>query len=279
MKKIILTAFVFSGLLCTTQAQIKMPAPSPVQTIKQDFAMSSIELTYSRPSLKGRKVLGEQDPWGKVWRTGANAATKIRFNEPVEIAGKMIDSGTYVIYTIPREKEPWDVIINKGLNNWGSDGYKESEDVHRFTAGPEKNKKQHTETFTMQFGNIKPESCELSIMWSDWTLSFQINVNIKNKIREQVEAALKGDKKPYWQAANFYYEWDKNYEKALEMVNKAIEGNATGFWMYLQKAKILRDMGNKADALTAAQKCVELATTAKNDAYIKQGNDLVKELK
>jgi tetratricopeptide (TPR) repeat protein len=94
-----------------------------------------------------------------------------------------------------------------------------------------------------------------------------------------VETALKGDKKPYWNAANFYYEWDKDYPKALENVNKAIEENKTGFWMYLLKAKILRDMGNKSEATMAAQKCVELATTAKNDAYIKQGGDLIKELK
>ncbi|MBL7728567.1 MAG: DUF2911 domain-containing protein, partial [Dinghuibacter sp.] len=114
MKKIILAAFVCAALAGTAGAQVRMPAPSPVQTIKQDFGTASIELTYSRPSLKGRKVLGDQDPWDKVWRTGANAATKIRFNEPVTIGGKKIDTGVYVIYTVPRKKDPWDVIINKG---------------------------------------------------------------------------------------------------------------------------------------------------------------------
>jgi hypothetical protein len=279
MKRYILTAFAFASIIGAMQAQVKMPAPSPTQSIKQDFGTASIELTYSRPSVKGRKILGQQDPWGKVWRTGANAATRIRFNEPVEIGGKKIDSGTYVIYTVPRKNEPWDVIINKGINNWGTDGYKESDDICRFTASPVKKRKQHTETFTMLFANIKPESCELSIMWDNWTLSFPITVNIKDKIRAQVETALKTDNKPYWNAANFYYEWDKDYPKALENVNKAIEENKTGFWMYLLKAKILRAMGNKSEATIAAQKCVELATTAKNDAYIKQGGNLIKELK
>jgi hypothetical protein len=277
MKKMILSAFAVAYLFSATTAQIKMPAPSPTQTIKQDFGVSSIELTYSRPSLKGRKILGAQDPWDKVWRTGANAATRIRFNDPVEVGGKKIDSGTYVLYTIPREKEAWDVIINKGLDNWGSDGYKEEQDVCRFKATPVAN--SHTETFTMQFGNIKPESCELSIMWDKWALSFPITTNIKEKIRTQVENALKPERKPYWQAAQFYYEWDKNNPKALEMVNKAIEDNAKGFWMYLLKGKILRDMGKKTEAAEAAKKCVELATTAKNDAYIKMGNDLITELK
>lgn len=279
MKKLILTTLALAGLFCMSEAQVKMPAPSPVQTLKQDFGLSSIELTYSRPSLKGRKVVGEQDPWDVIWRTGANAATRLRFNDPVMIGGKMLDSGTYVLYTIPHKKGDWDVVINKGINNWGTDGYKESEDVVRFTATPGKVKKMKTETFTMQFENIKPESCDLSIMWDDWWLSFPITVNIKDKIRSQVEAALQTDKKPYWQAANFYYDWEKDYAKALDNVNKAIEGNQQGFWMFLLKAKILRSMGRNDEAKAAAQKTVELATTAKNDAYIKQGNDLIKELK
>lgn len=279
MKKLILTTLALAGLFCMSEAQVKMPAPSPVQTLKQDFGLSSIELTYSRPSLKGRKVVGDQDPWGVIWRTGANAATRLRFNDPVTIGGKWIDSGIYVLYTIPREKDDWDVIINKGINNWGTDGYKESEDVVRFTATPGKVKKMKTETLTMQFENIKAESCDLAIMWDDWWLSFPITVNIKDKIKQQVEAALQTDKKPYWQAANFYYEWEKDYPKALENIDKAIEGNKQGFWMYLVKAKILRSMGRNDEAKAAAQKTVELATTAKNDAYIKQGNDLIKELK
>jgi hypothetical protein len=277
MRKLLLSALFIGGFL-TGQAQVRMPQASTTQTIKQEFGLASIELTYSRPNLKGRKVVGEQDPWDKMWRTGANAATKIRFNEPVTIGGKQVDTGTYVIYTIPRKKEAWDVIINKGITNWGTDGYKESEDVARFQASPIKMKGK-METLTMQFANIKDESCELHIMWDNWALPIPITVNIKDKLRAQIETALQGEKKPYWTAAQFYYNWDKNYEKALENVNKAIEGNAKGFWMYLLKGKILRDMGKKDEAKAAAQKCVELATDAKNDAYIKQGNDLLKELK
>ena len=84
MKKIIL--FVLTGALLSgsSLAQVKMPAPSTTQTIKQDFGMSSVELTYSRPNMKGRKVYGDLVPYNKLWRTGANGATKIRFNDPVE---------------------------------------------------------------------------------------------------------------------------------------------------------------------------------------------------
>jgi hypothetical protein len=278
MKKICF-AIAASCITAASFAQVKMPAPSTTQTIKQDFGTSFVELTYSRPNLKGRKIVGGQDPWDIIWRTGANAATKIKFNEPPTIGGKQLDTGTYVIYTIPHKSADWDIIINKGVNNWGTDGYKESEDVVRFKAPAVKNKKQKIETFTFQFANVKDESLDVQFMFDDWAVSFPVTINIKDKLRTQIEEALKGEKKPYWQAAQFYYTMDKNNDKALENVDKAIEGNAKGFWMYLLKAKILKDKGMKTEATAAAQKCVELATEAKNDAYVDQGNDLIKSLK
>src|SRR6187549_3075220 len=132
MKKIFMSAIAIAGFSMLSMAQVKMPAPSPVQTVKQDFAIGSIELTYSRPAAKGRKIFGDLVPYGKLWRTGANAATKIVFSEPVDFGGKKVDTGTYVLYTIPGE-DNWEVILNKGLTNWGIDGYKENQDVIRFT--------------------------------------------------------------------------------------------------------------------------------------------------
>ncbi|MEJ7588570.1 MAG: DUF2911 domain-containing protein [Ferruginibacter sp.] len=121
------------------EAQVIFPPPSPTQTINQEFGLGSIELTYSRPSAKGRRVFGDLVPYGKLWRTGANAATRIVFSDPVEIEGRRLDSGTYALYTIPGE-ESWEVIINKGARNAGTEGYKESEDVARFKIEPLKTK-------------------------------------------------------------------------------------------------------------------------------------------
>ena len=217
---LILTTLLFSAAI--SSAQVKMPAPSSTQTIKQDFGMGSIELTYSRPNAKGRKIFGDLVPWNKVWRTGANAATRIVFKDAVEIGGKKLDSGTYVLYTIPNI-DSWEIILNKGINNWGSDGYTDSADVCRFRVEPIK-MKDKLETFTMQFANIKPESCELHIKWDKTEVMIPISTNIKDKIRAQIEAAMLTDKKPYWQAAQFYNEYEKNLPKALENCTKAIEG-------------------------------------------------------
>ncbi len=277
MKKILLTALTFAGLTLAASAQVKMPAPSPTQIVKQEFGIGSVELVYSRPSSKGRKIFGDLVPYNKLWRTGANAATKIVFTEPVEFGGKKVDTGSYVLYTIPGTNS-WEVILNKGLKNWGTDGYNESEDVVRFTVTPYKEKRS-IETFTMEFTNIKPESCMLEIKWDKTGIAVPIVASFKSKVKAQIEAALKTDKKPYWQAAQFYNEFDKDLPKALENITKAIEGNDKAFWMWIYKAKIQKEMGDKTGAMASSQKSLDLANEAKNDDYIKINKDFQKGLK
>ena len=277
MKKILLSVIITTGLALMSTAQVKMPAPSPTQTIKQDFGIGTIELTYSRPSIKDRKIYGDLVPFNKLWRTGANAATRLVFSEPVEIAGKKIDSGAYVLYTIPGI-DSWEVILNKGLKNWGTDGYKETEDVVRFKIDPRRMKSK-LESFTMEFSDVKPEACSLDIKWEKTVVSIPIVANFRDKVRAQIEAAMKTDKKPYWQAAQFYKEYDNNLVKALENNIKAIEENEKAYWMWIYKAKIQKDMGDVDGAMISSKKSLELAVEAKNDDYVKMNKDLQKTLK
>lgn len=280
MKKYVLSVALIATCFLT-KAQVTMPAPSSTQTITQDFGMGKIVLTYSRPNLKERSYFQDKSdlaPFGEMWRTGANAATRLRFTDFVTMGGKDLDSGSYVLYTIPGA-DKWTIIINKGLDNWGTDGYKESDDVVRFTVPSHNLNTQAVESLTMQIGNIKPESCELYLMWGKTVVVIPITTNIKDRLRAQIEKALKNDAKPnYWQAANFYYEWDKDYPKALANVNKAIDGNADGFWMYLLKAKIHKEMGDMGKAKASAEKCKEVATKAKNDDYVKQADKFLQSL-
>ncbi len=277
MKKILLFALALAGFAIPGTSQVKMPAPSPVQTVKQEFGVGTIELTYSRPASKGRKIFGDLVPYNKLWRTGANAATKIVLTEPVEMGGKKLDTGTYVLYTIPGV-DTWEIIINKGLKNWGIDGYKESEDVIRFNAAPSKTKKK-VESFTMEFSDVKATTCTLEIKWDRTSVSIPLVASFLDKVRAQIDAAMKTAKKPYWQAAQFYNEYDKNLPLALENVTNAIEGNKEAYWMWLYKAKIQKEMGDKAGAMESSKKSMELATAAKNDDYIKMNKDLQKTLK
>ena len=243
--------------------------------------MGAIELTYSRPNIKGRTVLKEKSelaPLGSLWRLGANAATKIKFTDKVTIGGTELEAGTYIIYAIPG-KEIWDVIINKGINNWGTDGYKEAEDVVHVKVKTQKTTGFY-ETFTMQFVNIASETCELQMNWAGVQVALPISTNIKDRVRAQVEKALAADAvqaNTYNTAASFYYEFDKDYNKALVNITKAVEANKDAYWMQLLKARIEKALGDKVSAKASAQKCIDLAT-GKNADYVTFANELIKSL-
>jgi hypothetical protein len=280
MKKTLLLAGLFCSM--TAFAQIRMPQPSTTQKITQNFGLGTIELVYSRPNIKGRSLMKENSdlaPLGKLWRTGANAATRLTFSDKVMMGGKLLDTGSYVLYTIPG-KDYWEIILNKGLTNWGTDGYKESENVNSFKVKTEKSGSD-VETFTMQFGNVLPESCDIQIIWGKTMVNIPISTNVKDRIRAQVEKALSAEKvdaNTYFAAANFYFEWDKNPSAALTNVVKATEANPKAFYMFLLQAKIQQSLGDKIAARASAEKCIAAATEAKNDDYVKQASDLIHKL-
>lgn len=276
MLKKCITVAAFALCLSANAQQIKTPAPSPTQTIKQDFGVSFMELTYSRPNIRGRKVFGDLVPYGKLWRTGANAATRIRFADDVIIGGTQVKSGDYVLYTIPNQNE-WEVIINKGINNWGIDGYKPEEDVAHVKVKPMK-MDESMETFTMQFANMKPASAELHIMWEKTAIAVPITTDVDSKVMAQINNVMTKDNRPYGQAAAYYLDNGKDLNQALIWYDKALEQNPNAYWLYHQKANALAKLGKKEEAKTTAQKSMDLAKTANNQDYVHLNEKLLAEL-
>jgi tetratricopeptide (TPR) repeat protein len=274
-KLLALTLICCASFMADAQT-IKTPAPSPTQSVKQDFGISTIELNYSRPGMKGRKIFGDLVPYGKVWRTGANSATRLKFSDDVSIGGQVLKAGEYALYTVPNEKE-WEIIINKGSANWGTD-YKQEDDIFRVKATPVK-LDQPVESFTMQFANVKSGSADLQIMWDKTLVSVPITSDIDKKVMAQIDAAMNKDSRPYYQAAMYYLETGKDLNQALTWFDKAIEQNPTAYWVYHQKANALAKMGKKREAKTTAQKSMDLAKTAKNDDYVKLNEKLIADLK
>src|SRR5690606_35490374 len=141
----------------------------------QKFAGMTVEVKYSRPSLKGRSVFGTRSdmaPVDKIWRLGANYATTIRYTEPVQIDDRPVDSGTYAMYAIPGSSS-WELILNKGIKNWGAYGYKEEDDVLRFKARV-KTVNDPVETFTIQFANVTNESVSVQVGWGRTQVTFPV---------------------------------------------------------------------------------------------------------
>ena len=271
---IVASMFVSIGL----NAQVvKTPAPSTTQTIKQDFALSSIEILYSRPNMKGRVVFGDLAPMGKLWRTGANGATKITFGEDVKVGGVAVKAGSYALYTVP-DKAEWEIILNKGINNWGVDGYNAEEDVAKFKVKPMM-LPMNIETFTMNIANVMPSSADIQIMWEKTAVSFPVTADIDSKILKSIDNAMNVDNRPYFQAASYYFEAGKDLSKALTWADKAIENNPKAFWIMHLKAKIQAKLGDKAAATATAMKSIESAKEAKNGDYVALNEKLIASMK
>ena len=276
MKKLFITAIAACGLFMA-EAQLKTPAPSPTQTIKQDFALSSVELSYSRPGMKGRTIYGELVPYGKVWRTGANQATTLTFGEDVMIGGTKVKAGKYGLLTIPERKE-WTIIITKQLDVTSPAAYKEDMDVVRVIASTEK-MSDKMETFTIEFANVTPNKCDLEMKWENTAVKLPISVDVETKVMAQIDQLMNKDNRPYFNAAMYYMDNGKDLNTALGWFDKAVEAQPTAYWIQHQRANCLAKLGKKAEAKMAAEKSKELAADAKNDDYVKLNEKLLKELK
>lgn len=276
-----LTLLLVAALLTAdVSAQaLKLPALSPSCKLVQDFSTSSIEISYSRPSMRGRKIFGDLVPYGHVWRTGANSATKIKFGEDVILGGQEVKAGEYAIYTIPELKE-WTVILNKATGNWGAYGYDTKDDVARFKVVP-KMKDGNTQTFMINITNITYSTCNIEIAWEKTKLVIPVKSNNEERLNTAIDKAINTPPAlPYFSAANYYFETNQKLDVAYDYVNKALETNPKAFYMWNLKARIAQKLGKKEEAIAAAQKSIE---TSKGDAseveYLNKANKIIAEVK
>lgn len=283
-KALLLSLAVATAALVSTSApaqqtaRLDFPQPSPTSTLKQHVGLTDIEIVYSRPSAKGRTVFGGLVPYGQVWRTGANGSTTISFSTPVKLNGTDIPAGKYSLFTIPGESE-WTVIINKDTKS-SPFAYNASNDVARITT-QSADIAEHVETFGIMIDAIRDDSALIDLIWEHTAVPIHLTLDLVNTLQPQIEAAMSGpgDKKPYYQAAMFYYDHDLDLGKAKTWIDAAAKANETYYVVNL-KARILAKSGDKDGAIAAAKRSSELA--AKTDGaggYVKLNQDLIDSLK
>jgi tetratricopeptide (TPR) repeat protein len=277
MKKLFLLVAASYIFFSSEAQQLTTPQPSPTANIKQNFALSSIEISYSRPGVKGRKIFGDLVPYGKVWRTGANNATTINFGEDVMIGGKKVAAGKYGLLTIPGETE-WTFIITKQLDVTSPAAYKQDQDVVRVKAKPE-TIPFSIETMMINVDNIKSNSCVIGLAWDNVYASFEVTSDVDSKVMEQIKGSMENDNRPYFAAALYYIDNGKDLNKAVEWLDKAYAQNPEAFWVLYQKARAQKMLGKKSDALATSNKSIEIAKKAKNDDYVALNEKLQKEMK
>ncbi len=275
---LLIGGLVLTGLSATSQ--IKTPAPSPVQTLKQDIGLSEFEVTYSRPSTKGRVVFGDLVPYGKMWRTGANASTKLKFNDAITFNGVKVEKGEYALYTIPNATE-WTVILYKDITCWGvCEEYSADKEVAKFMVKPS-TLANAVETFTISIDDVTNTGATLRMAWSKTAVDIKMTNDVDTKVMASIDAFMnpKADYRPYFNAASYYFESNKDMNKALEYVNKAISINATAYWVLHLKAKIQYAMKDYKGAIVTAELSKKVAAEDKNDDYVALNDKLIEKAK
>ena len=274
MKNLALLCLIALGSLTSVSAQsLKLPALSPTAKIEQSFSTTNITIDYSRPSMRGRKIFGGLVAYGELWRTGANAATKVTFGEDVVMGGTDIKKGTYALYTVPNENS-WQIILNKGVKNWGTGGYNKEDDVVSFSVTP-KRINNKIETFTITIADITYTTCNIVLKWENTKVIIPVKANNQERIKKDITKAVEKPSIPYYQAANYYLQTKQNLDKALTYIDKAIEGRPKAFWMYHLKAKIAKEMGKKDIAIAAANKAIETSAGSAYEAEQKRNNQKI----
>lgn len=279
MKSLCLTALTLLATATVSVAQIKTPAPSPTGKISQSVGLVDVEVEYSRPGVKGRKIFGELVPLGEMWRTGANASTKVSFSDAVQANNVSLDKGTYALYTIPGEKE-WTIIFYKNTSYWGTPepkDFKEDEVAGRFNV-PVQTLPAKVETFTINIGNLHNDGADLELMWENTKVVIPITVDTDGKVMADIKSTMAGPKAgDYYAAARYYYEEKKDMKQALEWVNKSLEMGGDKFWILRQKANIQAELGMYKDAITTANKSTELAKADGNVDYPRMNEKSIAE--
>jgi len=248
------------ALPAAAQAPV-VPTTNPPALVQQRVAATDVEIRYHRPAVKGRAIFGGLVPYGHVWRTGSDDATRISFSTPVRLDGVAIEAGTYEVFSIPGESE-WTVIVHKDMSQWGAYSYDSANDVARLRVVPE-TLTAPVESFTIDVSDVMPNSGKLNIAWELTRVSVRLEVDVRATAVPQVEAALRAPgRKPYFAAAMFYFENDLDVARAAELMAQAVAQSPEHIGMLYRQALILAKLGDRAGATAAAEKSLAGAASA-----------------
>ncbi|KAB1064038.1 DUF2911 domain-containing protein [Salibacter halophilus] len=255
-----------------------LPKPSPHAEVSQTVGLTNISIEYSRPGVKERDIFGGLVPFGKVWRTGANKATKITFDTPVTFGGEKVEAGSYAIFTIP-SKDEWTVILNTTTESWGAGDYSEENDVARIEV--ESMDMPHMENMMFYFDELKDGSANLILRWAETGISIPVTVDYKKLAMQNIEAEFKKYENKYRlydNAADFYIANNMDIDKAVEYAKKSVEMNPK-FWNMRTLSEAYAAAGNYKDAIKTAEKSMKLAEEAEYEPYIKINKENIKKWK
>ncbi|MEM6297066.1 MAG: DUF2911 domain-containing protein [Bacteroidota bacterium] len=245
-----LCAFCSLFLLTFTLSAQDLPRVSTRATTTQRVGLTKVRIEYGRPSVRGRKgnIWGELVPYDQLWRTGANEATIFSVTEEVTLNGNKLLAGRYALFTIPRKKRAWDIILTTDTTSWGTESFNSENIVLRFQAEEEKGCSDFLETMTFTLNDVTETSAEVRLRWEKVCVTFKLETDTRQQairnIEEAIAESVYGEWKVYVRAAEFYTEnlapYDaKAREQALDWINTALKFEKEHFRIHWVKAELL----------------------------------------
>jgi hypothetical protein len=269
-----LTSFTFYSA-GAQELHLKIPAASQGQRIEQDFGLGTISIKYYRPNTKDRKIFGGIEPYGVVWRTGANNATVITLTDTVTVEGHAIAPGAYALFSIPGPDE-WTIIFSKNTGQWGAYAYDEKQDLLRFKVKPVKLAGK-VETLTIQFADVHEDDGVLQILWENTGINLRLKTNVGQRILANIQDAMKGDKKPYYMSAVWYYNHGKDLKQALAWMQEVDKTQPPSFNAKYWLARLQLKTGDKKSAIVSANEGLKLALAQNSQEYVRLNKEVLQE--
>jgi tetratricopeptide (TPR) repeat protein len=273
------------GWFLSAWGQLTYPKASPFAKIEQEIGLSNISVAYSRPAVKGRLIFGNDSdglpglvPYGRIWRVGANEATKITFDTDVHVLGNTLQKGSYALYAFPSEKD-WQIVFHKNTTHWG-DGrtaYDASQDALRVSVTPTKTI-YYQENFSISFDSITHDSVNMIWQWANTKITVPIAVDTNSVMEKQIEHNL--EKSPtaqtYYEIARYYQEQGVKTSEALEHVNKALELGGETYYFYRIKSLLQAELGQYTAAILSAIKSRDISESLGKDEFVRMNQRNIK---
>ncbi len=260
-------------------AQILTPQTSPRAQFTQKVGLTTVEIDYSRPAVRGRKIMGNLVRYDEIWRTGANKNTIISFSDPVQIEGNTLPAGQYGLYTRPSSNQ-WKVYFYKSTNNWGLPNPWDDSEVALSLIITPSFFEYKIENFTITISDINSDAAQLNLIWENTLLSIPFEVPTKAKAMESINETMAGNPKPndYYNAALYFLQENMDLNQAKNWMEIAIAKRDTpAFWMHYRYALILLELNDNKGALTASKKSLALAEKAENKDYVILNKELIEK--
>lgn len=268
MKKICYLLPLF--LVSLLQAQVKVPQPSPTSQIKQTVGLTEVVINYSRPSMRGRTIMGGLVPFDEMWRTGANKNTTFQFSDPVQVEDQTLAAGTYALFTRPG-RDTWTLYFYTDTENWGIPQQWDDQKVAATITLPVKYEAEALETFTISIDHLTNDGATITLAWEKVILPIALVVPAKEKAMQSIVKTLDSNPKAgdYYNAASYYFSEKMDMQQAQKWITQAVQMEDDKYWMFRLQAKVFAALNQKEAAIKAAKRSLQLAEKAGNPDYVR----------